>query len=113
MRATSSSNRGSFGYTCVSMNFCSRRRNSFVFSLGSKFMVRTELFACENWRAFLNEVRHAFLEVCALQAGQHFSLGGFESFRQSLEHRLVYLPLHHAQRSRANVRSQVRRIFQT
>src|SRR6266478_6867815 len=95
---------------CSSRKACSRRSRSFTLSLNSKF-TGGSLSAGESRSPFLNEVCHAFLEILAPQARQHFLLGALKRFRKRLEHRVVDLPLDHPQRTRTDLRGQVHRVF--
>src|ERR1700739_90298 len=91
------------------MNARSRCSRSLVRALNSKSM--RGLVAGESRRAFFQIVRDTFLEILAIEAQKHLTLGSLESLLERLEHCIIHLTFDYPHGARAHVRGQLQRIL--
>src|ERR1700730_7208348 len=91
---------------CSSMKPCSFFWSDFTLSEKSKF-IRPVSLSGKSCRPLFEEMSHAFLEIFALQALDHFLLGYFKSLGQRLKHGVVNLIFYDPFRSRAHTIGQI------
>src|SRR5689334_9994959 len=90
------------------MKFSRRFWSDFTLSLNSNCMMTLSPRECG--RPLFEKVRHAFLEVLALQALDHLLFSRFERFAERLEHAVINLFLDYAHRPRAHASGQFLRV---